>query len=419
VRAPGVPVVAHRAPSASMDRVPGVELVEELRVVGRRAGLDRLGVADARPLETTRLVLEERKAAGLHGGMQFTYRNPARSTDPARALSAVRSIVVGARAYAAEIPEPRAALEGPLARVARYAAADAYGPLRAGLEAVAERLGADGWRTRVVLDDNALVDRAVAHRAGLGWFGKNANLLIDGEGSWFVLGSVLTDAPLPPGSPVPDGCGSCTRCLDGCPTGAIVAPGVVDARRCLAWIVQAEGIFPIEYRVALGDRLYGCDTCQEVCPPTRRGGERRGIEPPAPTAAWVPVLELLDADDDTLLARHGRWYIPRRQPRYLRRNALVVLANVAPVPIGGHVRDVLARFLADGDPMLRAHAVWATRRLGGDELLRELASVPGAAEDPVVRAELDHPVASRRDPDDGAADPVPVAFPTRLPGGVR
>ena len=151
--------------------------------------------------------------------------------------------------------------------VARYASDDHYGPLRHALGVIAERLQRDGWQARVIADDNALVDREAARRAGLGWYGKNTNLLLPGLGSWFVLGSVVTDAPLPPAVElVADGCGACRRCLPACPTGALVAPGVLDARRCLAWLVQAPGVFPLEYRAALGDRLYGCDDCQEVCP---------------------------------------------------------------------------------------------------------------------------------------------------------
>jgi epoxyqueuosine reductase len=134
--APAALVVARSAPSASMVAVPDADLVDELRIVGRRAGLDRLGVADASPLVHTRAVLETRKAAGLHGGMQFTYRNPARSTEPERALPGVRSIVVGARAYSAEVPDPGdLGARGPLARVARYASADSYAALRQGLDA--------------------------------------------------------------------------------------------------------------------------------------------------------------------------------------------------------------------------------------------------------------------------------------------
>jgi epoxyqueuosine reductase len=338
------------------------EYVEALVAIGRRAGLDRVGVAPAEPFDETRAALEERKAAGLHGGMAFTYRNPTRSTDPRRTLPSARSIVVGARAYPSELPPPPRG--GPSGRVARYATVDHYAELRHGLEAVASRLVGDGWKARLVLDDNALVDRAAAHRAGLGWYGKNSNLLVPGSGSWFVLGSVLTDADLPANrDPVPDGCGSCRRCIDGCPTGAIVAPGVVDARRCLAWLVQAEGDFPEELRPALGDRIYGCDDCQEVCPPNRGAARRPNGGSPADAGAWVSLLEVLSVDDDTLLARHGRWYIPRRDPRYLRRNALVALGNVGR-PDDPAVVATLRRYLESSDDLLRRHARWAADRLG-------------------------------------------------------
>jgi epoxyqueuosine reductase len=298
--------------------------------------------------------------------MHFTYGRPERSTRPERALPGARSLVVGARGYRRADPPPP---DRPSGAVARYARSDHYGALRDGLAAVAGRLEADGWRTRVLCDDNALVDRAAAHRAGLGWYGKSANLLLEGRGSWFVLGAVVTDAPLPPAAePVADGCGPCTRCLDACPTGAIVAPGVVDARRCLAWLVQAPGPFPLEHRTALGDRLYGCDVCQEVCPPNRVE-DRRTPPPPDDDGngdggeAWVDLVDLLGRSDDELLARHGRWYVPRRQPRYLRRNALVVLANVG----DGRDRTVagaVADALASTDPLLRGHAAWAAERLG-------------------------------------------------------
>lgn len=363
--------------------------LEQLRATGLAAGLDALGVAPAEPFTGTRVHLEQRKAAGLHGGMQFTYRRPARSTDPAATLPSVRSLLVGARSYRrAVVPPPDRA--GPVARVARYASADHYAALRRALDAVAGDLRAHGWLARVVLDDNALVDREAAYRAGLGWYGKNANILVPGHGSWFVLGSVLTDAPLAPAEPVADGCGPCRRCLDGCPTGAIVAPGVVDARRCLAWLVQAPGPFPHEHRVALGDRLYGCDECQEVCPPNRREEREAAVAEPG-DRPWVAVLDLLAATDDELLARHGRWYIPARDPRHLRRNALVVLGNVGR-PDAPDVLAALRRALAHADPMLRAHAVWAARRLGRADLLHGLRHDPA----PEVRDELSRPAPPER-----------------------
>jgi epoxyqueuosine reductase len=245
--------------------------------------------------------------------------------------------------------------------VARYAWTDHYAALRDALRAVAVRLHGDGWRAVVLADDNGLVDREAAHRAGLGWYGKNANVLLPGRGSWFVLGSVITDAALEPApAPAADGCGPCRRCLDGCPTHAIVAPGVVDARRCLAWLVQQPGPFPVEYRAALGDRIYGCDDCQEVCPPNRIA-RRAAVPADESVEAWVPLVELLAASDDELLARHGRWYIAGRDPRWLRRNALLALGNVGD-GADPRVAAVLAAYVAGPDPILREHAAWATRR---------------------------------------------------------
>ena len=161
-----------------------------------------------------------------------------------------------------------------------------------------------------------------------------------------MLGTVVTDAPLDPdraraGRPRPaEGCGTCRRCVSACPTGALVADGVLDARRCLAWLAQAPGAFPEEFRAALGDRIYGCDDCQQVCPVNRTG--ERHHTPPPPEAGSTPDVDLLDllgASDAELLADHGRWYIAERDPRYLRRNALVALGNVGDAARPGHGGD--------------------------------------------------------------------------------
>jgi epoxyqueuosine reductase len=362
------------------------DLASEVRRIGAAAGLDAVGIAPADAFADTRVHLEERKAAGLHAGMEFTYRNPARSTDPSRTVAGAAALVVGALGYRRAAPDDEQAGDRPLGKVARYSWTDHYEPLRDALGAVAAHLADHGYRARVVADDNSLVDRQAAYRAGLGWYGKNTNLLLPGRGSWFVLGAVITDAPLPPTSPDPvsDGCGTCRRCLPACPTGALIAPGVLDARRCLAWLLQAPGTFPVEYRVALGDRIYGCDDCQEVCPVNLRSTSRGSTGPAGAGAeATVDLLAMLAATDDELLERHGRWYIAKRQPRYLRRNALLALANQADGRDPA-VAGAVTRALADPDPMLRSHAVWAAARLGRADLL-------GAVQDdadPLVRAEL-------------------------------
>jgi epoxyqueuosine reductase len=390
---------------------PDAALTGEVCAVGRSAGLVAVGCTHAGPFEDTREILEQRRAEGMHGGMQFTYRNPSRSTDPTRTLETARSLVVGAWAYPSgiEATDPtgvagRGAPGGsdetpdgsdgmpdgpPSGRVARYAADDHYGALRGALGAMADHLRAAGWQARVLADDNALVDRAAAHRAGIGWFGKSANLLVPGHGSWVVLGAVLTDAPLTPAAaPVPDGCGTCRRCLDGCPTDAIVAPGVVDARRCLAWLVQAPGVFPRQFREALGNRIYGCDDCQEVCPPNRRVPDV-----PAGPGSNVDLLGLLAADDDELLDRHGRWYIAGRNPAVLRRNALLALGNTAD-GADERVAGALTTALGHPDALVRSHAIWAARQLGRNDLLVHLVDVS----DPLVADELADVGSSPADP---------------------
>jgi epoxyqueuosine reductase len=329
-------------------------------------GITHVGVSDASVLQRARDALHHRIDHDLTDGMQFTFRNPERSTDPQAAVAGAQSVLVAARPYLIDEPADTGTHRG---RIARYAWADHYAPLREGLWAAAHRLRADGYRAVAYADDNTIVDREVAHRAGLGWFGKNANLLVSGAGSWFVLGCVVTTAPFAPNpQPAADGCGTCVRCLDACPTGAIVAPGVIDARRCLAWVLQKPGDIPLELRTAVGDRIYGCDDCQTACPPTVRLGVRApGELPPGLSAAGLQasldLVELLTAPDDIVMQRWGRRYLADRDPRWVRRNALVALGN-STAPIDARVAAVLADYRSHADPMLREHAVWATERLG-------------------------------------------------------
>ena len=348
---------------------------ELLRLV-REAGADRVGVTSAEPLLRARTELRSRIAAGQTDTMQFTFRNPERSTSPRLSVEGARSIIVAARSYYAgnvssggkDASHFGAAGDAVPARIARYAWRNHYEPLRGALRVAAQRLKRDGYRATVFADDNSIVDREVAYRAGLGWYGKNANLLLEGLGSWFVLGCVVTTAELETTERiVADGCGSCSRCIDRCPTGAIVEPGVVDARRCLAWLLQKPGTFDPGYRDALGTRIYGCDDCQEACPPTMRrvidrttGDER----------ATVDVIELLTGTDEQVLEMVGEWYVADRNPRWVRRNALLVLGNSDAT--GDDVLTVLSRYINGDDELLREHAQWAAHRLG--------LSVSGASE---------------------------------------
>ncbi len=380
-------------------------LLGEIRRAAAEAGLDAVGVTDVAPFLDERHAIIERKAAGLHAGMWFTYGRPERSTAPASILPGARRIVVCARSY--RPPEGPTALAEPARRTARaavaaYVTTDAYGELRAGLDAVSAVLRRNGFDALCVYDDNRLVDRAAAARAGLGWLGRNTMLLSRELGSWTVLGSVVTTADLPVAAEVQlDGCGPCRRCQSACPTGALDESGVLDANRCLAWLVQAPGTFPHRYRDALGDRIYGCDDCQVVCPyndpvdgPTRShrheqsqpvqltpGRGRRGSS--------VDIVGLMRMSDDDLMDAFGHWYIPRRRPEYLRRNALVVLGNVGDRATEG-VTEVLRQALESPSAVVASHAVWAARRLGCGELVEEAEAAGRLVHDPdgLVAAEL-------------------------------
>ena len=358
---------------------------EQLLALGRNSGLHQVGVASAEVLHRARQALNERKSQGLHNQMQFTYRNPNRSTDPTAALPSAKSVIVGALSYSTQMPEQPEKLS---ARVARYVWSDYYAQLRDSLRQIAKQLESDGFRAVVLADDNSIVDREVAYQAGLGWFGKNSNLLIAGAGSYFVLGCVVTNAPLVVADkPVEDGCGSCRRCLDNCPTQAIIAPGVIDANKCLAWLLQKPGVFDRDFRVALGDRLYGCDDCQEVCPPTVRFEKRTNVIADEPVKhddrsnAWVSVQKILLADDESLLKEFGAWYIANRDPKWLRRNALVILGNIGDAN-DKLVVELLQKYCNHSDAILRSHAVWAAARLGLNHLL------PVSEDDEIVLAEL-------------------------------
>ena len=356
----------------------------QLLSLGRKAGLDQVGVASAEVLHRARQEINHRKEQGLHNQMQFTFRNPERSTDPSKTLPAARSVIVGAFSYSSSQP-PEKAIELS-ARIARYMWSDYYAQLRQSLGQIALQLKADGYRAVVLADDNAMVDREVAYQAGLGWFGKNSNLLISGAGSYFVLGCIITNAELTVATqPVQDGCASCRRCLDNCPTEAIIAPGVIDANKCLAWLLQKPGVFDSNYRIALGDRIYGCDDCQEVCPPTIRFEKKSNSATVAMSVtkskAWVSVAKILTSDDATLIAEFGAWYIADRDPKWLRRNALIILGNIGDAN-EKVVVELLQQYLHHLDPVLRAHAIWAAARLGLDQLINK------DDDDQLVQAEL-------------------------------
>jgi epoxyqueuosine reductase len=275
---------------------------------------------------------------------------PEVSCHPEELLEGARTVISAALCYWRDGDDPPPGH----GRLPRYTWFDAYSQLRERLDELGRELGGN---YRVLVDANQHVDREAAARSGVGFYGKNTMLITRRFGSWVVLGTLVTTAELEPTTPLDAGCGSCTLCIDACPTNALDEPGVLDATRCLSYWTQSSAPAPEDVREALGDRVYGCDICQDVCP-WNRGVEKRraGDSPPPEAEPHVSLAGWLTADDDDLRERYDRLFVPRNDPRYLRRNALVAVGNGAGDP-------ELARPYSDSDdPLLREHAEWALRR---------------------------------------------------------
>jgi epoxyqueuosine reductase len=323
--------------------------------IAEELGLDAIGVAHAEPYAGTERHIRDRRARGLFADMQFTMARPEVSCHPETLLPGAKTVVSAALCYWAPEP-PRGPGEG---RLPRYTWRDAYAELGEKLDALGRRLGGE---YRVLVDANQHVDREAAARSGVGFYGKNTLLITRRHGSWVVLGTLVTDVALAPTPPLPTDCGDCRLCIDACPTHALDEPGTLDATRCLSYWSQSRTAIPEDYRAPMGEQVYGCDICQDVCPWNRGVEKRRGGEP-AGEGAHVSLVEWLTLDPDELRGRYDRLYVPRNDGRFLQRNALVAAGNVG----GPEVLEAVAAHAAGGDELLREHAEWALARLGERE----------------------------------------------------
>ena len=325
----------------------------ELEGIAGELGIDVVGAAPAEAYEGTERHIAERRQRGLFADMRFTMARPEVSCHPETLLEGARTVVSAALCYwsdGGEVPLGHG-------RLPRYTWYDAYAELREKLDELGRRLGG---AYRVLVDANQHVDREGAARSGVGFYGKNTMLITRRFGSWVVLGTLVTDVELEPTPPLDLDCGSCTLCIEACPTGALDEPGVLDANRCLSYWTQSGGPIPDSYRSELRDQVYGCDICQDVCP-WNRGVEKRlaGAAPPAGSEPHVSLVDWLEASDEELAERYDRLFVPRNDPRYLRRNALVALGNSGTE----EETPLLERYAESADELLREHAAWALRRL--------------------------------------------------------
>jgi len=317
-------------------------------------GLDVVGASPAAAYEETEAHILERRERGLFAGMKFTMAQPEVSCHPERLLDGeARTVVSAALCYWVDGPEPQPG-EG---RLPRYAWRHHYALLRERLEALGRELGG---RYRVLVDENQHVDREGAVRAGIGFYGKNTMLITREHGSWVVLGTLVTDVEIEPTPSLELDCGRCRLCIDACPTGALDEPGVLDSTRCLSYWTQAPAPVPEEYRPELGASVYGCDICQDVCPWNRGIEKRRTAEPlPAESTPNVSLADWLLQDGAGLVRELDRLYVPRNDPRWLRRNALHAAGNSGSTDLLPFVET----WEDSDDPVLDDAARWAGARL--------------------------------------------------------
>jgi epoxyqueuosine reductase len=365
------------------------QLTAALKEEARRLGFQLAGVAPAMPapgIERFRLWLTD----GFAGGMHYLAGRAPAYEHPRHVLEGVRSILMLGTAYRTAEPTEPAPGEG---RVSRYAWGSDYHDLihwrLKRLEELHQQL-APAAAVRGVVDTAPLLEREFAQLAGLGWVGKNTLLLNRHYGSWFFLAALLSSEPLVPDGPMDrEFCGECRRCLDACPTGALVEPYRLDARRCISYLtIELRDHIPAEFRPAMGDRLFGCDACQEVCPWNRRAA--CSTEPalrPDERMNPIELAPLFELDDEAFRRRFRHSPLWRAKRRGVLRNAAIVLGNQADAEA---VRALL-RALNDDEPLVRAAAAWAMGRCGGPEARRALRERLAVEPDATARAEMETP----------------------------
>ncbi len=365
---------------------------QEIIAFAEELGFGPVGIAPAHAFTETRAAARARLKAGHLAGMDwYNAARVERGTRPAWLLSEARSIIALALPYYVGDPgKDWEAAGGPRGIVSRYAwGRDYHNVLRKKLRRLVEFLTARDASARFFADTGPMLDRAAAFRAGIGWYGKSTMILTETEGTWVFLAEVVTDLELDYTRPKRKNCGSCTRCIDACPTGAIVAPYQVDARRCISYLtIENRGGIPRDLRSRVGMRVFGCDICQEVCPVNRHVNPnadddflpRPGV---GPTVALIPLLEIT-AEEFT--RRFQGTPLLRAKREGLRRNAIVGAGNAGdPAAI-----PALRRILLDDReaPLLRGHAAWALGRLAGSTALEALRRVNVRALHPELREEV-------------------------------
>ena len=359
-----------------------LETIKELAI---SKGFDVVGVTNADNFERDEIEALKRIRDGhMDGYSWYNEERVKKMNRPSELLEDAQSIISLACSYLGDSADSSDTLNG---RIARYSWGDDYHRVLkkriADFCADLSELVDIELKLRIFVDDGPMNDRAAARRSGVGWVGKNTNILTPSHGSWVLLGQVITNLPLPSDLPLKKSCGNCVRCIDDCPTGAIVAPYVIDNKRCISYLtIELKGVIPRDLRPLMGDWIFGCDICQDVCPVNLKAlpghleefKQRNGFSTPE----LVPILEM---DQVTFSDRYKNSPIKRTKLVGLQRNACVALGN------NGDEKAILPlskALCSSEESIVRLHAAWAIGRIGG----REAATVLERARDSESDAEV-------------------------------
>ncbi|TQR38500.1 tRNA epoxyqueuosine(34) reductase QueG [Brevibacillus brevis] len=355
----------------------------------KEIGIDKIGFASADPFTT----LKERLLVHREKGYESGFEEPdlEKRTNPELLLDGARSLISIALAYPSKLKNPPKSEPGAYRGILCRAAwgTDYHHVLRDKLDKLTRFIMElePGARIESMVDTGALSDRAVAERAGIGFVGKNCAIITPEFGSWVYLGELVTNLPLPSDHPIEEGCGNCNICVDACPTGALIQGGQLDAQRCVAYLTQVKDFIPDEFRGKIGNRLYGCDTCQTVCPKNRRIDNDHHAEfQPDPEIAKPLLIPLLQMSNKEFKERFGQSSSSWRGKKPIQRNAILALAHFKDRTAVPHLERLL---FEDPRPVIRGTAAWALGKIGGEQAQEALITAKAKEASPEVVEEIE------------------------------
>lgn len=366
------------------------KLKDELIQYGRKIGIDKMGFTSAEPFKELKQVLVKHREKGYESG--FEEPDIEKRVTPKMVLPEAESIIAIALAYPSKMENPPKSTKGAYRGVLSRSSwgTDYHHILREKLSKLEEflRQRVPDIQVQSMVDTGELSDRAVAERAGIGWSGKNCAIITPEFGSWVYLGEMLTSIPFEPDTPITEACGSCTKCIDACPTGALVQGGQLDSTKCVAFLTQVKDFIPLEYRDKIGNRLYGCDTCQTVCPENKKKHFDHHPEmKPDPEIAKPLLIPLLDITKSEFKQRFGPTSSAWRGKKPIQRNAIIALGHFKDETAVPHLIRLLQK---DPRPAIRGTSAWSLAKIGGKEAQNALQSAKIKESDPQVKTEIEY-----------------------------